>query len=83
MHRAVIYLRVSTLDQTTANQERELREVADRMSGEIVRVYKDHGISGGDALTHPWTNFSPRGGDHGITQQKFAIEPTVESRASR
>src|SRR2546423_1546609 len=37
----------------------------------------------GDALTHPWTNFSPRGGDHGITQQKFAIEPTVESRASR
>jgi hypothetical protein len=26
MRRAVIYLRVSTLDQTTANQERELRE---------------------------------------------------------
>src|SRR5216683_981670 len=46
MRRAVIYLRVSTLDQTTANQERELREIADRMGCEIVKVYKDHGISG-------------------------------------
>src|ERR1700730_15368684 len=46
MHRAVIYLRVSTLDQTTANQERELREIADRIGCEIVKVYKEHGISG-------------------------------------
>src|SRR2546423_11475889 len=46
MRRAVLYLRVSTLDQTTANQERELREIAGRMGCEIVRVYKDHGISG-------------------------------------
>jgi predicted site-specific integrase-resolvase len=46
MRRAVIYLRVSTLDQTTANQERELREIAGRMGCEIVKVYKDHGISG-------------------------------------
>jgi DNA invertase Pin-like site-specific DNA recombinase len=46
MKRAVLYLRVSTLDQTTANQERELREVASRMGCEIVKVYKDHGISG-------------------------------------
>ena len=46
MKRAVLYLRVSTVDQTTANQERELRQVADRMGCEIVRVYKDHGISG-------------------------------------
>jgi DNA invertase Pin-like site-specific DNA recombinase len=46
MKRAVLYLRVSTLDQTTANQERELRQVADRMGWQIVRVYKDHGISG-------------------------------------
>jgi hypothetical protein len=30
MKRAVLYLRVSTLDQTTANQERELRQVAER-----------------------------------------------------
>jgi DNA invertase Pin-like site-specific DNA recombinase len=44
--RAVLYLRVSTIDQTTANQERELREVASGMGCEIVRVYKDHGISG-------------------------------------
>jgi hypothetical protein len=28
--RAVLYLRVSTLDQTKANQERELRAIADR-----------------------------------------------------
>ena len=46
MKRAVLYLRVSTLDQTTANQERELREIAGRMGCEIVKVYKDHGISG-------------------------------------
>jgi DNA invertase Pin-like site-specific DNA recombinase len=46
MRRAVLYLRVSTIDQTTANQERELRDVAARMGCEIVKVYKDHGISG-------------------------------------
>jgi DNA invertase Pin-like site-specific DNA recombinase len=46
MKRAVLYLRVSTIEQTTANQERELREVASRMGCDIVRVYKDHGISG-------------------------------------
>jgi DNA invertase Pin-like site-specific DNA recombinase len=46
MKRAVLYLRVSTTEQTTANQERELREIASRMGCEIVKVYKDHGISG-------------------------------------
>jgi DNA invertase Pin-like site-specific DNA recombinase len=46
MKRAVLYLRVSTLDQTTANQERELREIAGRMACEVIKVYKDHGISG-------------------------------------
>jgi hypothetical protein len=46
MKRAVLYLRVSTSDQTTANQERELREVAERMACDIVKVYRDHGISG-------------------------------------
>src|ERR1700736_2500785 len=46
MKRAVLYLRVSTLDQTTANQERELRDVAGRMGCDIVHVYKDHGVSG-------------------------------------
>jgi DNA invertase Pin-like site-specific DNA recombinase len=46
MKRAVLYLRVSTIEQTTANQERELREIAGRMGCDIVKVYKDHGISG-------------------------------------
>src|SRR5262247_3191553 len=46
MKRAVLYLRVSTMDQKTANQERELREIAVRMGCEITKVYKDHGISG-------------------------------------
>jgi DNA invertase Pin-like site-specific DNA recombinase len=46
MKRAVLYLRVSTTEQTTANQERELREIAGRMGCEIIEVYKDHGISG-------------------------------------
>jgi hypothetical protein len=46
MKRAALYLRVSTVDQKTANQERELREVAGRIGWEITKVYKDHGISG-------------------------------------
>jgi DNA invertase Pin-like site-specific DNA recombinase len=44
MH-AAIYLRISTQDRTTANQERELRAVAERMGAEVT-VYKDRGISG-------------------------------------
>jgi DNA invertase Pin-like site-specific DNA recombinase len=46
MKRAALYLRVSTIDQTTADQEHELREVAARMGCEITKVYKNHGISG-------------------------------------
>jgi DNA invertase Pin-like site-specific DNA recombinase len=46
MKRAVLYLRVSTQDQTTANQERELRQVAERAGWEVIKSYKDHGISG-------------------------------------
>jgi len=46
MRKAAVYLRVSTLDQTTANQERELREVATRMACDIIKVYRDHGVSG-------------------------------------
>src|SRR5258708_30362268 len=49
MKRAGLYVRVATLDQTTAKQERELREVASRIGYEIVKVYKDHGISGAKA----------------------------------
>ena len=44
--RAALYLRVSTIDQTTANQERELRQVAERAGWEVDKVYKDRGISG-------------------------------------
>ena len=46
MKRAVLYLRVSTIDQTTANQESELRQIAGHMGCQIVKAYKDHGISG-------------------------------------
>src|SRR5262249_8899767 len=35
-----------SLAGNTANQERELRETADRMGCEIIKIYKDHGISG-------------------------------------
>jgi DNA invertase Pin-like site-specific DNA recombinase len=44
--RAVLYLRVSTIEQTTANQERELRQAAERAGWEVTKVYRDHGISG-------------------------------------
>jgi DNA invertase Pin-like site-specific DNA recombinase len=44
--RVAIYLRVSTDEQTTANQERALREVAAHSGHEIVAVYRDEGISG-------------------------------------
>jgi DNA invertase Pin-like site-specific DNA recombinase len=41
-----IYARVSTDAQSTLNQERELRAVADRAGWRVVEVYIDHGISG-------------------------------------
>jgi DNA invertase Pin-like site-specific DNA recombinase len=44
--RAALYLRVSTLDQTTVNQELELRAAAERLGHEIVEVYSDNGVSG-------------------------------------
>jgi hypothetical protein len=46
MKRAVLYLRVSSTDQTAASQERELREIAERAGWEVLKVYRDHGISG-------------------------------------
>src|SRR6476620_3238677 len=46
MRQAVIYLRVSTVEQTTAHQELALRDTASRMGCEIVKGYRDHGISG-------------------------------------
>ena len=44
--RVAIYSRVSTDHQTTENQERELQAIADRMGWMVVKVYRDHGVSG-------------------------------------
>jgi DNA invertase Pin-like site-specific DNA recombinase len=44
--RVAIYLRVSTTDQTTENQRRELEAVADRHGWIVAQVYEDAGISG-------------------------------------
>ena len=46
MKRAALYLRRVDARSDQVNQERELREVASRIACEIVKVYKDHGISG-------------------------------------
>lgn len=46
MRRAALYMRVSTDQQTTENQEIELREIAKRSGWEVVEVYRDQGISG-------------------------------------
>lgn len=46
MKRAGIYLRVSTDQQTTENQFRILREVAERSGWTIAQVFEDAGISG-------------------------------------
>jgi len=45
--KACIYTRVSTADQTTDNQRRELMELAAKRGWEVVGEYTDHGISGG------------------------------------
>lgn len=44
--RVALYLRVSTDEQTTANQRRELEGVAERAGWTIVDIYEDAGISG-------------------------------------
>ena len=44
--KVAIYVRVSTNEQTTENQVRELTEWADRAGHEIVANYDDNGISG-------------------------------------
>jgi DNA invertase Pin-like site-specific DNA recombinase len=46
MRRCAIYVRVSTDHQSTRNQELELAHVAERMGWQIIKTYKDHGISG-------------------------------------
>ncbi len=44
--KVAIYARVSTNEQTTDNQVRELTDWADRAGHEIVAIYDDNGISG-------------------------------------
>ena len=44
--KVAIYLRVSTTDQTTLNQELELKSYCEKESYEIYKIYKDEGISG-------------------------------------
>ena len=44
--RVAIYLRVSTTEQTTTNQRRELYAVAKRHGWSVVQVFEDTGISG-------------------------------------
>ncbi len=44
--RAAIYLRVSTSDQTVANQRRELEAAAEARGWQVVAVYADEGVSG-------------------------------------
>ena len=44
--KAGLYLRVSTADQTTLNQEIELKEYCRRNDIEIFKIYKDEGVSG-------------------------------------
>lgn len=46
MKRVGIYLRVSTGGQTTENQRRELKALAERSEWEVVGIYEDAGISG-------------------------------------
>lgn len=44
--KVAIYARVSTNEQTTKNQTRELKAWAERAGHEVVAVYDDNGISG-------------------------------------
>jgi len=44
--KVAIYLRVSTVDQTTLNQEIELKSYCERNNYEIYKIYKDEGVSG-------------------------------------
>lgn len=44
--KVAIYLRVSTAEQTTLNQEIELLNYCKRENWEVYKIYKDEGISG-------------------------------------
>jgi len=44
--KAALYLRVSTSDQTTMNQELELKRYCEKENLEIYNIYRDEGVSG-------------------------------------
>ena len=44
--KAALYLRVSTTDQDTSMQRRDLMEMAQRRNFEVVDIYEDDGVSG-------------------------------------
>jgi DNA invertase Pin-like site-specific DNA recombinase len=44
--KVALYLRVSTEEQTTSNQEIELKKYCEREGYEIYNIYRDEGISG-------------------------------------
>lgn len=50
--RVALYVRVSTSEQTTRNQRRELTATAERHGWEVVMVYEDAGISGAKGREH-------------------------------
>jgi DNA invertase Pin-like site-specific DNA recombinase len=47
--RCALYARVSTVDQTTANQLLDLRQMVQQRGYQVVEEYIDHGISGAKA----------------------------------
>jgi DNA invertase Pin-like site-specific DNA recombinase len=53
MHKAAIYLFVGTLDETAAVQEHDLRQAADQLGWQIVKLYRDEGVSGSVSQKHP------------------------------
>ena len=53
IRRAAIYARVSTSSQTTENQLRELRQVAERHGWRVVAEFTDNGVSGAKGRNAP------------------------------
>src|SRR5690348_13222919 len=51
-NRVAIYVRVSTSEQNTRNQRRELKAVAERHGWAVTSVYEDAGISGAKGRQH-------------------------------
>ena len=44
--KGALYLRVSTIEQTTLNQEIELKKYCENNNIEIYNIYKEEGVSG-------------------------------------